>query len=316
MLEFLKVNRKDLSVFLLSFLLAFSIWLIHNVSLRYSDVLTATVFAESNISGHACQSSNSCRVVARCRATGYSIIRNKMFGGGAPVRIQLDPASLKHREGDVFQFVPESTPEFGKTVFGGSVSSVEYYLTDTLLFVFPQENSRLVPVEAMADIWYSPQYTSVRGMEVKPDSVYVYGDPARIGSIFRVFTKNVTLGDLSADVHGTVEIEPVKGVRMSETAVDYSVNVRRYVTEEVSLPVRVRNLPAGKGISVYPSSVKAVAEFSFPLTASPDSLDVLYVDYRDFEVSRSGKCVVMTDALPDGVLGVRPEIQVVDCIAE
>ena len=313
MLEFLKVNRKDLTVFLLAFLLAFSIWFIHNVSLRYSEILTSSVTAESNITGRRDRSSNVCRVVARCRATGYSIIINKMFGGGSPVRVQFDAASLRHRDGDVFAFVPESMPEFGKMVFGGS--SVEYYLTDTLLFVFPVENSRKVPVEPISDILYAPQYMSVKGMEVRPDSVYVYGEPSQIDNISKVFTRNVTLGALSADVHGSVGIEPVKGVRMSQTSVDYSVSVSRYVTETVSLPVRVRNLPAGKEIAVYPSIVNAVVECRFPLAVDPASVDVLYVDYHDFEISRSGKCIIRTAALPGGVLGVRPETEVVDCVA-
>lgn len=314
-LEFLKVNRKDLVVFLLSFLLAFSIWFIHNVSLRYSEVLAATVAAESNLSGRRNTASNSCKVVARCRATGYSIIRNKMFGGGAPVMIHFDAASLHHRDGDVFAFSPESMPEFGKMVFGASVSSVEYYLTDTLLFVFPEENSRKVPVVPISDIRYASQYMSGDGMEVRPDSVYIYGDPEKIAGISKVFTKNVTLSDLSSDAHGSVGIESVRGVRISETSVDYTVIVRRYVSEELSLPVRVRNVPAGKSVAVYPSNVNAVVAFQFPLMADSDALDVLYVDYHDFEQSRSGKCIVHTDTLPDGVLGVRPEIDVVTCVA-
>ncbi len=313
-LEFLKVNRKDLTVFLLAFLLAFSIWFIHNISLRYSEVLTVSVTANSNISGRRSKSSNVCRVVARCRATGYTIIRNKMFGGGAPVNIRFDAASLRHVDGDVYAFLPESMPEFGKMVFGGS--SVEYYLTDTLLFAFPAENNRRVPVVPISDILYAPQYMSVKGMEIKPDSVYVYGDPSQIDNISKVFTKTVTLGELSSDIHGTVGIEPIKGVRMSQTDVDYSVSVRRYVTETVSLPVHVRNLPAGKEIAVYPSTVSAVVECGFPLTVDPASVDVLYVDYHDFELSRSGKCIIRTEALPDGVLGVRPEIEVADCVAK
>lgn len=312
--DFLKVNRKDLVVFLLSFLLAFSIWFIHNVSLRYSEILTATVSAESNISGRRRRAVGNCKVVARCRATGYSIMRNKMFGG-ATVRIELDASSLRHREGDVFAFSPESMPEFGKMVFGGSVSAVEYYLTDTLLFVFPEENSRKVPVVPISDIWYAQQYMSVKGMEVKPDSVYVYGDPSKIDGVSKVFTRSVTLADLSSDAHGSVDIEPINGVRISETSVDYTVIVRRYVSEEVSFPVRVRNVPPGKSLAVYPSRVNAVVACQFPLMVEPESLDVMYVDYRDFEQSRSGKCVVQIDALPDGVLGVRPETDVVTCVA-
>ena len=313
-LEFLKVNRKDLTVFLLAFLLAFSIWFIHNVSLRYSEVLTVSVTAKSNIAGRRNRSSNVCRVVARCRATGYTVIRNKMFGGGAPVNIQLDASSLRHVDGDVYAFLPESMPEFGKTVFSGS--SVEYYLTDTLLFVFPSENNRKVPVVPISDIMYAPQYMSMKGLEVKPDSVYIYGDPSQIDNISKVFTKTVTLGDLSSDAHGTVGIEPIKGVRLSRTDVDYSVSVRRYVTETVSLPVHVKNLPAGREIAVYPSTVSAVVECAFPLIVDPSSVDVLYVDYRDFEVSRSGKCIIRTEALPEGVLGVRPNAEVADCIAK
>lgn len=302
-------------MFLLSFLLAFSIWFIHNVSLRYSEVLTATVTAGSNISGRRSTASNSCKVVARCRATGYSIIRNKMFGGGAPVKIQFYAASLHHKDGDVFAFSPESMPEFGKMVFGASVSSVEYYLTDTLLFVFPEENSRKVPVVPISDIWYASQHMSVDGMEVRPDSVFIYGTTDKIAGISKVFTKNVTLADLSSDAHGSVDIEPVRGVRISETSVDYTVIVRRYVSEELSLPVRVRNVPAGKSVAVYPSNVNAVVSFQFPMMAEPDAVDVLYVDYHDFEQSRSGKCIVQTDALPEGVLAVKAETDVVTCVA-
>ena len=302
-------------MFLLSFLLAFSIWFIHNVSLRYSEVLTATVTAGSNISGRRSTASNSCKVVARCRATGYSIIRNKMFGGGAPVKIQFYAASLHHKDGDVFAFSPESMPEFGKMVFGASVSSVEYYLTDTLLFVFPEENSRKVPVVPISDIWYASQHMSVDGMEVRPDSVFIYGTTDKIAGISKVFTKNVTLADLSSDAHGSVDIEPVRGVRISETSVDYTVIVRRYVSKELSLPVRVRNVPAGKSVAVYPSNVNAVVSFQFPMMAEPDAVDVLYVDYHDFEQSRSGKCIVQTDALPEGVLAVKAETDVVTCVA-
>lgn len=313
-LEFLKVNRRDLTVFLLAFLLAFSIWFIHNISLRYSEILTASVTAESDISGRRSRSVNTCRVVARCRATGYSIIGNKLFGGGAAVRIKIDESALRHRDGDVFVFAPESMPEFGKMVFGGA--AVEYYLTDTLLFVFPEENCRKVPVTVISNIACAPQYMCVNGVELKQDSVFVYGDPSQIDNISKVFTRSVTLGDLSSDVQGTVEIEPIKGVRMSRTSVDYSVSVRRYVTETVSMPVHVRNLPKRKEIAVYPQSVNVEVECRFPLTLKPSELDILYVDYHDFEVSRSGKCVIRTDELPDGVLGVRPEVEVVDCVVK
>ena len=41
----LHVDGRDISVFLMSLLLAFSIWLIHNLSLNYSDTVSVPVVA-------------------------------------------------------------------------------------------------------------------------------------------------------------------------------------------------------------------------------------------------------------------------------
>ena len=114
---YLKAHRKDLAVFVPSFLLAFSIWFIHNVSLRYSEILTATVAARSNLDGRRDISSNLCTVTARCRATGYTILRNKAFGGRRKHLIYIPESALKYKHGDLYAFVPESMPEFGNLVF-------------------------------------------------------------------------------------------------------------------------------------------------------------------------------------------------------
>ena len=42
-LKSFNISGRDLAVFLLALLLAFSIWLIHNLSLKYNDYLTASV---------------------------------------------------------------------------------------------------------------------------------------------------------------------------------------------------------------------------------------------------------------------------------
>ena len=56
--------------------------------------------------------------------------------------------------------------------------------------------------------------------------------------------------------------------------------------------------------------------FLYPLRISRDSVSVAYVDYADFEKSKSGKCILRTDTLPDGVLSVEFETDIVDCVAE
>ena len=313
--DFVKVNRRDLTVFFLSLLLAFSIWLIHNISLRYSEVLTATVSVKSSLTGRRNVSANNCIVIARCRATGYSILRNKLLGGGKPVTVELEPGVLKRKEGDMFYIVPETMPEIGKTIFGANVTT-EYYITDTLFFSFPSEFCKRVPVIPMGEVECKAQYMSVKGIELKTDSIDIYGDPARLANVSKVLTRTVYLNELDSDALGQVELEPITGVRLSQSEVEYTVSVRRYVTQTVPMEIEVRGVPARRSLSVYPPTLDVMLNCQFPLAVRPDSVSVLYVDYAEFENSRSGKCLVHLDPLPDGVLSAQLQTEVVTCIAK
>ena len=58
LLDSLHIKGRDVTVFLLSLLLASSVWLLHNLSLNYSDLVSIPVTAQSNIEGHSAYSSN------------------------------------------------------------------------------------------------------------------------------------------------------------------------------------------------------------------------------------------------------------------
>ena len=62
-------NGRDIMIFVMSLLLAFSIWLIHNLSLYYNEEVSVPIRARSNIPGRAQLSSNDAIVQARLRLT-------------------------------------------------------------------------------------------------------------------------------------------------------------------------------------------------------------------------------------------------------
>ena len=76
-------------VFLLSLLLAVSIWFLYNLSLDYSDYLQVPVTAGCNMEGHSSVSSGSSDVIARCVTSGYNIIRLKSMRGKSPVTVNF-----------------------------------------------------------------------------------------------------------------------------------------------------------------------------------------------------------------------------------
>lgn len=105
----LHLDGRDISVFLMSLLLAFSIWLIHNLSLNYSDTISVPVVAQCNIDGHSDVSSNSSMIAARCRTSGFSLLRIRHQAKRKALTIRFDGKDLHHKEGELFTSPPLSS---------------------------------------------------------------------------------------------------------------------------------------------------------------------------------------------------------------
>ena len=313
LLKSLGISGRDWAVLLLALLLAFSTWLIHNLSLKYNDFLTVQVTAECSIDGHSNLSSNQCQVLARCRATGYNVIRHDLFGSRRERVVVFKPETMRPYRGDVYYITPSELQEYSHLIYGDDVT-VEYFATDTLFFTFPEVDYKKVPVHPVSSISYKEQYTGVGDLRVLPDSVTIYGELNLIGNIDKVYTKPLKMSGLSTDVQGVVELEPIMDVRFSASEVSYSQNVSRYVEISTVVKVESRNVPADKEMVLLPSRVQATMKCFFPLKGEPAESMELYVDYADFEKTVSGKCPVRSLTLPEGVISYELDPFYVECI--
>lgn len=309
----LRHNGRDWTVFFLSLLLAFSIWLLHNLSLDYSDFVTVRMTAScSNIEGHATQSSNVCDVVARCRTSGYNIIKSRLALRRNHVQVPFDRQSLTLKSGDVYYITRRELSESAHHLFGEKVE-VEYFLTDTLYFRFPYETNKKVPVFPVLSLSFEPQYMSQGSLEIVPDSVRIYGEPYHLANVDRVFTEPVKLQDLKSGAAGVARIERIKGVRLAENEVHYSIEVMRYVEITREVTIEPVNVPPDKEMMVYPSKADVVFKCVFPLISDVDHA-VFQIDYEDYINSRSRKCIPSPGYLPDGVLEYEIVPEIFECV--
>ena len=315
LLKSLNFSRRDGAVLLLALLLAFSIWLIHNLSLRYSDYLSVPVIARCSINGHAAESSDKCDVAARCRATGYNILANNVRKNGRARRIEFSQSAMRHKEDDIYYVLPSDLQEYAHLMYGDDVT-VEYFVSDTLFFRFPYEDHKRVPLQLVTSISFRPQYMKVGEVHIEPDSVTIYGDRYMLESIDRVYSSPVKVYDLDEDLIGVVDIEKIRGVRMSDTEAHFSMDVSRYVEIIRTCPVTVRNVPADKRLNLYPSSVTVSFRCSFPMAGDPTETVVFYVDYNDFSASRNGKCPIRIAGKPKGILTYEIEPSMLECVLE
>lgn len=305
-------DGRDIIIFLLSLLLAFSIWLIHNLSLYYNEVVSVPVRARSNLAGHAALSSNDAVVQARLRLTGFSVIRSKGAMKRSPVIVDFAPADLHPGAGEMFFLTGADLTRYVQSVFGDD-ARLETMISDTVQFRFPLENSKKVAVVPVYSAGFRPQYTAVGDMRLTPDSVVVYGEPLHLDQIDYVYTRPFYLEDLRVSAHGRVRLEET-GLRLSENLVDYSLEVSRFVEITADLPVEGRNVPAGHSLIIYPSVARVSFKCAFPVTVDPTKKARLYIDYGDFAHSLGGQCLPRMEGLPAGILDYTVDPEVFDCV--
>ena len=311
-LKGLNINGRDWVVLMLALLLAFSIWLIHNLSLKYNDFIKVPVVAKCQLAGHADESSNKGEVIARCRATGYKVIRS-LLKSRKTVKVVFRPEDMQHLEGDTYYVTSSNLLEYASYIYGADVS-VEYFLTDTLFFRFPYENFRKVPVVPIYSLSYRDQYMAEGEIQVDPDSVLVYGEPIRLETVDAVYTKPIRYYDISEDVQGVIDIDRIKGVRMSENKAHYSLAVKRYVEVSSMIAVKPVNVPFDKVMTVYPSVVKVALRCNFPMGEDPLSTLRIEADYNDYIKSLGGKCTLRATGLTRGVISYDIDPVAVSCV--
>ncbi len=311
----LKIGGRDIGVFLMSLLLAFGIWLIHNLSLLYSDTMTVPVIAECNLDGHSNVSSNSSSIAARCRTTGFNLLRNKHKAKKEAIHIRFNSRDMHLKEGEMFYITSAELGNYVSDIFGEGVQ-LESFLSETVQFRFPFENHKRVPVHAVSVVSFKPQYTAMAPIKLIPDSVTIYGEPYHLQNVEGVYTRTIDLPNLKSSAHGSVKIEPVQGLRMSDVEVNYSLDVSRFVEICTEVNVTARNVPPGVKLSVFPSTAKVVYKCSFPLSHDPSDVVSFFIDYHDFEKSIGGRCIAQSSSIPEGVIEYSIDPEVFDCVEE
>lgn len=313
LLEKLNVSGRDAGAFLVSLLLAFSLWLAHSLNLEYSVIVEVPVVATSSIEGHSAASIDSEIVAARCRTSGYKLMSLKRAQKKKPQKVKFAPSDMHRVEDDIFAIGSNDLMAYTSGIFGEGVT-VESFISQSVKFRFPKENCKKVPVQAVKTLSFKSQYMAVGDIQLRPDSVVVYAEPSRLENIDRVYTVPLRLSNLNSSAHGEVRLELLQGMRYSATSVEYTLDVSRYVELTAEVKLETRNVPFGKEITVFPSVTTVSYRCAFPLSANPLDCTTLYIDYNDFQASLNGRCVPRAEGLPSSVIDFKLNPEVFECV--
>lgn len=303
--------KNSIAVIILSVVASLLIWLLTNLAQQNTDIVSVPITVSSNIPGHTLTANEQVIIVAAVSANGYKLI--SLSARHDPRTVTIDQSHLQHKEGDFYTIESGSLFRYVSDIFGAGVT-VQSFITSSLTLRFPEENYKVVPVVPVHVVHYKPQYMSMGQMRVKPDSVIVYGEPSRIEAINQVYTKPVSLRGVRRSVSGVVSLDVPGATRLSDQDVTYSMDVTRFVEVRSLADVSTINVPAGHSLTVLPSRVEVYCRYVFPLGSATVEEPKLYVDYKEFALSKTGKCVIHVGQMPSGAISAVTSPLVCDCI--
>ena len=312
--DFLKLDKGDTILLILSLLLSFSIWLMSNLNKTYTGTISVPVIAVSNIDGHSDVSTNTATAVARCRTSGFNLVRATWHRERKPVRVNFNRNDLHPLSSpEDFYITGPAMNGYVEAIFGNG-AEVEGFVSDSLLFHFTAVEHKKVPVVLVNTFSFRSQYMATGPIKLTPDSVTVYADAAHLESIDRIHTAQLSAYDIHNNLHGTLRLSKPGGVRLSDDHVDYQMGVSRYVEVKATKTLTLRNAPAGKHVQIFPSTAEVTFKCLFPLAADPSDVSEFYIDYKDFAASIRGRCIPKVSKLPSSVISWQINPEVFDCI--
>lgn len=308
---------KNLRLLLLSLLTACFVWVMHTFSLDYSAMMSYAVCVTTNLKGYAPEATARETLVIRGRGTGFYILRMRGFNRKpAPLPLTVDARVFtpdSEEEGLFRLNVADIRDKIAEQL--GERFVVDFIETPQLTFAFARQSYARVPVAAVLDLSFRPQYMQVGEVRLEPDSVLVYGDVKELQKLTQVGTGSISFRNVDKSLQGYVPVEPVPGLRIDCEKVYYDIPVDRYVETTLTVPVTAARVPAGRTLMILPSQVELTFRASFRPRGGRITADdlALVVDWRDYVKAGSTRVIpkLVTDR---DIYSWRMKPELVECI--
>ena len=307
----------NLRLLILSLLTACFVWVMHTFSLDYSASMAYTVHVTTNLKGYAPEATARETLVLRGRGTGFYILNARGLNRRpAEIPLQLDAQYFKPVEGEPDHFtvnVAEIRDKINDQL--GERFSIDFIETGSLTFAFAPQSYVRVPVKAVLDLSFRPQYMQVGEVLLKPDSVLVYGDVRELQKLTQVGTRSISFNNVDKSLQGYAAVEALPGLRIDCEQVYYDITVDRYVETTLTLPVTAAHVPAGRTLMILPSQVEVTFRASFRPRGGRITADdlSLVVDWDDF-VRAEGTKVIPSLVTERDIYSWRMKPELVECI--
>jgi len=188
-------------------------------------------------------------------ATGYEYLKYKFYDQD----FNIDLAELTKKDSNLFYYDFNADND---RLAGSLVNSVlKSFKPDTLFVVLDTNFEKKVPVRSQIELNYAPGYGSLKGLEIKPDSVLVRGPKSSIDTLRAVYTLKERFKSVKSDLKDSIQLttlKRIKQLKIEPKTVKYNVTVDKFTEGTLTVPLQLINVPAQVTAKIFPKRVKLI----------------------------------------------------------
>ena len=259
---FQNLKTKRFNVFVLFFVIAFSILIITKLSASYSNSVLFRVNLLSVPKDIVLTNPEDLQLNVTMEATGFSWL-NIVFTKPV-IDLNLDnDFYLKEKryhnkaEETIKVLSKQLSNRFNKITIPGA----------NLMVNFDKLSSKLVPVNSRFTLNFEDGFNTNQPIKTSPDSVKIIGPQSILDNVLFINTEASIFQKINSSLKETIalDIDSLSiSLNVSQKNVDLNVNVETFTEGEVKIPIIINNLPANTAITFFPK--EATVNYYVPLS--------------------------------------------------
>lgn len=261
-------KRRKVPVFLLFVFLASVLWLLIKLSDEYTYTLSIPV-SFKDLPADVWKSGQTDRQLnIALRSHGFAIVRLKYFKRINSLVISLDEVPWRKRSQTEYYINTTNLRSLTANLLNISEGEIDFEESEIRLRVYPLQQKK-VAVHARVSYQYAVGFNSIKGPQLSPDSVLVYGPPDVLDTLQFIHADAVNLNEVNAPLRQKLRLSyDTSLLRTEPEEIVLEIKAERFTESSFQLNIHV---PESKpGIKIFPEMT--VVRFMLSVSDYPETM--------------------------------------------
>jgi hypothetical protein len=273
-------------VFLVCLLIATTLWFLNALSKDYSTSIYYPVKYVNPPKNQFLANTPPKKLELKVQAHGFTLLRHKLNLSFSPIVLNLtnitqnlvpDANGYNVRTSSLLQRISDQV---------SNEITINTIQPEFLLLQLDSLKTKKIPLKPDVDLDFESQFNLKEPLSLSPEEVEITGPAAVLDTILFLQTERGSFTKLNVDIERKLDIMHPENVSVKPEKVLLKIFVEKFTEKEISVPIKIANLPDSTNIKLFPSEVQVTFLVGLSNFGEISAADFeMVVDFNKIELS-------------------------------